>query len=74
MEIINFASLNDEKGRYFCNAKGTFFLPLQRFRKKVLIPLLEQKNDPITAAKNKFCSKKKLSTNQTNVMNSFSNR
>ncbi|WP_273412635.1 hypothetical protein [Prevotella aurantiaca] len=25
MEIINFASLNDEKGRYSCNAKGTFF-------------------------------------------------
>ncbi len=62
-----------KKGDILATLKA-HFLPLQRLRKKVLIPLLEQRNDPMEAAENKFCSKKEPSTNQTNVMNSFSNR
>lgn len=45
MEIINFALLNDEKERYFCNAKGTFFA-VTATQKEGLIPLLEAQKTP----------------------------
>jgi hypothetical protein len=62
-----------KKGDILATLKAHFFA-VTATQKEGFIPLLEQKNDPMEAAENKFCSKKEPSTNQTNVMNSFSNR